>query len=912
MPVIVLLRTLLAGAAVLFACAGQAIAQIPQTLHYQGYLTSNAGTPVNGATAITFKLYDAASGGTELWSETHAAVSVTNGHYQVILGNTTPFGVDFSAQYYLGVTVGLDAEMSPRQALTMVPNAYRAVTADNVSATATISAGQISGGTLSGAVSISGATIGGATLAQLQAQFAPSLFGSSLQANTVSTLDAGAEIGSVGDYVALAAGADGLPVIAYQDFTNLDLKVAKCADTTCTGSSTITVVDSAGDVGRDVSMAIGADGFPVIAYFALTGLDLKVAKCANAACTGASTITTVDSAGDVGRNTSIALGADGLPLIAYYDNTNDDLKVAKCGDPACSGPSTITAVDSAGVVGEWASLAIGADGFAVIAYVDATNGDLKVAKCANAACNSGTAFSIVDANVNVNARPSIALGIDGLPVMSYYDNVVSINDLKVAKCVNADCSGSSTITAVDTAGNVGLGSSIVIGADGLPLITYFDFTTPPFSTALLKAAKCANAACTGASTITLLSAAGRIGGVRSPVRLVAGGVPLIAFQESIVVQKIGHVKVATCADASCTSLGSNNLVDAGSGGKENVGQHSSVATPPDGLPIISYYDATRGDLKVAKCADVACTAASAVTRVDTEGDVGEYSSITVGPDGLPVISYHASLVNSLKVVKCGNAACSSGNAISLVDGSPDGATSIAIGVDGLPIIAHYTGDLKVAKCSNAWCDSGNTLTILDPGDAGQYASIAVGSDGLPIISYYDIANGNLKVAKCGNAACSAGNTGAVVDSTGDVGHYTSITVAPDGLPVISYYDVTNRDLKVAKCGNAACSAGNTVTTVDSANDVGQFTSITISADGFPLISYFKSTGADLKLAKCVNAACSGGTIIATLDAAGSVGEYSSISIGQGWPVISYYDESNTALKVVKCSNAFCVPYLRPR
>ena len=40
-----------------------------------------------------------------------------------------------------------------------------------------------------------------------------------------------------------------------------------------------------------------------------------------------------------------------------------------------------------------------------------------------------------------------------------------------------------------------------------------------------------------------------------------------------------------------------------------------------------------------------------------------------------------------------------------------------------------------------------------------------------------------------------------VDSTGDVGQYTSITMGSDSLLVISYYDVTNGDLKVAKCYN---------------------------------------------------------------------------------------------------------------
>ena len=43
-----------------------------------------------------------------------------------------------------------------------------------------------------------------------------------------------------------------------------------------------------------------------------------------------------------------------------------------------------------------------------------------------------------------------------------------------------------------------------------------------------------------------------------------------------------------------------------------------------------------------------------------------------------------------------------------------------------------------------------------------------------------------------------------IDQTGDVGSYSSVTIGTDGLPVISYYDATNGDLKVARCSNPYC------------------------------------------------------------------------------------------------------------
>ncbi|GAI49825.1 unnamed protein product, partial [marine sediment metagenome] len=56
-----------------------------------------------------------------------------------------------------------------------------------------------------------------------------------------------------------------------------------------------------------------------------------VAKCNSADCTSVSTIT-VDSGGDVGEYTSIAIGTDGYPVISYHDNNLEALKVAKCKD----------------------------------------------------------------------------------------------------------------------------------------------------------------------------------------------------------------------------------------------------------------------------------------------------------------------------------------------------------------------------------------------------------------------------------------------------------------------------------------------------------------------------------------------------------------------------------------------------
>ena len=93
---------------------------------------------------------------------------------------------------------------------------------------------------------------------------------------------------------------------------------------------------------------------------------MKVAACTSVDCTGTAEITTVDSADNVGEFTSIAIGDSGNPVISYHDGTNADLKVAACTSVDCTGDVHIFTVDSTGDVGEYTSIAIEANGYPVI------------------------------------------------------------------------------------------------------------------------------------------------------------------------------------------------------------------------------------------------------------------------------------------------------------------------------------------------------------------------------------------------------------------------------------------------------------------------------------------------------------------------------------------------------------------
>ena len=107
--------------------AGAAVsaASVTDSINYQGRLTdSSTGEPLFGTYWITFRLYNSSTGGTALATDAHD-VEIVDGLFNTHL--------DFDQSHFdggelwLGVTVGTDSEMTPRQDLRPVPYALSLV-----------------------------------------------------------------------------------------------------------------------------------------------------------------------------------------------------------------------------------------------------------------------------------------------------------------------------------------------------------------------------------------------------------------------------------------------------------------------------------------------------------------------------------------------------------------------------------------------------------------------------------------------------------------------------------------------------------------------------------------------------------------------------------------------------------------
>ena len=215
-----------------------------------------------------------------------------------------------------------------------------------------------------------------------------------------------------GHHTSLLILPSGRPAISYYVDTNRDLKYAEFVGDNLADPNdwAKTLVDEGAFTGGGTSLALVA-GQPAISYCG--DANLKYAWFDGSAWQTC----VVDAAAVVDAYTSLAVRASGQPVISYFDDANDDLKYAwHDGGAMCANWHT-GAVDTAGEVGLWNSLAILPSGQPAISYFDESLDSLKYAFAIAGDLNADGVLNLFDIDAFTVALASAG---NAVPFDAYY------------------------------------------------------------------------------------------------------------------------------------------------------------------------------------------------------------------------------------------------------------------------------------------------------------------------------------------------------------------------------------------------------------------------------------------------------------------------------------------------------------
>ena len=322
------------------------------------------------------------------------------------------------------------------------------------------------------------------------------------------------------------------------------------------------------------------------------------------------------------------------------------------------------------------------------------------------------------------------------------------------------------------------------------------------------------------------------------------------------------LKILRCGNPTCT--GGNSITSPDTVG--NVGLRPALKVDALDRPVVVYDDistATTRKLKLLRCGDNACSSGNTIVTVVTIGvleSLGRHA-LTLDSLGRPVIAYAEALPSArLQLLHCGDATCTSGNTTNQID-IGGGLISLVLDGVGNPVIAYGKGnDLMVAHCGNVNCSGAvtpvNVTNFSNSADSAWYPSLQL-QGGNPVVAYNKsnpTGRWGLFLVRCNNASCSSVSA-PVALSTGVLDMLPSLVIDPFGIPVLTFGEEINGDLGVLRCGNMACTAGNQRVLPDTTGLVGQQSSLILDGVGNPVVSYFDALNRDLRVMHCDAPAC---------------------------------------------------------
>ena len=421
------------------------------------------------------------------------------------------------------------------------------------------------------------------------------------------------------------------PFISYYDATNKNLKLANGVD----GSwSTVIVTGTKTDVGLYTSLILDHDNKPHITFFNMyDGLLQEASKT-----TSKWVYRIIDSNRDVGLASSLDLDNAGKPFISYLDDSPNDLNIAERTGPATWATSRVTGTME---IGSYTSLKVDSTGKPHIAFYDATRQDLNYAEWTGAAW----AFTSVDRTGDVGQYPSLALDVQDKPFISYYDATKKRLNLAYWKVADSKW----VTTTVDSGPDFDLGRFSSIALDNTPqpntkiFISYYAEEGLPYYHHLKLAYRNVLLGPPEWRKYHIDHIADAEVGQFTSLALTNSWEPRIAYYE----KTDGYLKYAEGTWTGTTFTFSTETVHKAD--DYDIGKYASLGLDSSNRPNISYYffdseGTHEGDLLYARKVGGMWERYT----VDSDGDVGLFTSIAIDGVDLPHISYYDKTLGELK------------------------------------------------------------------------------------------------------------------------------------------------------------------------------------------------------------------------------------------------------------------------
>jgi hypothetical protein len=665
---------------------------------------------------------------------------------------------------------------------------------------------------------------------------------------------------------------NGNPVLAYYDDVTKAIKLTVCANPACeTGTSTINTLAV---TNNPVTIAMtSTGGYPFVAYSNPATQQLNAIACADLTCSAPVVTLVAALSNSLSRIEDVTV-ANGKPLIVYRDVLSNGsqmlLKIASCDSAACTTP-TITTLHT-DLLNDWGLVirAASTGSNAVVAVMH--ENQLKLAVCANAACTGIPYWRTLDTNgVSSSIYSNLAVTIaNGYPVIVYQVN--SSSRLRVVACQEATCATSPIITTYD---NFWTDSGLSVAAlNGGSIVIANTHAVPDVS--FLYLSTCLNAACTSVTTTTLRTSD-------------------YAKSDPKVVDVIGYAGL-TYINMSPTGYRLNYYFD---GEYEPIHPPTITFTPsftPSKTPLPPTWTVTPSK-----------TPLPPPTATQTPG-------VTPSP---PTSTPRTPTLTNTPLPPLPTSAVPS--RLIPVQSDIYGMRGLSIQLDsqGIPVIIYlsYTDQLTLVRCNNPICDAPTTTTL--PASSGAHDfSFVLDSQDLPIISFYEFSSAKLKLLICNNVICDAPVV-RNIDTIPGMRDTTINTVIVDknDIPLISYeyYGGFNpKNVRLTRCTNRTCNTLSTWEIVDSSLSGSGIDRITLLLEnsGVPIVIYHDPVDDKIRFTRCASSiTCTGAYPQKILLATQLVG---ATFDANGMPVIAYAtsvalqgsgEAADFLLKFAHCNNA---------